>query len=552
MNIQDITRDEKKKKILGIIVIVIIVLLALIAISKTSGPSQKDIDKKNQAQAETQILSDFEQLAPRDSITQSERVRLEMPIVTITADTTTVAPEQPAVITWGSKNTTNCADGIGNQIRLEGSFSITPKEDFTLDIVCTGPKGSAAGSLTISVVSAPLINLSVYPEKVAPGEQAFIAWSTSNTKSCVGGAGKTLRLNDTLSISPRTPYTFNISCVGEKGEAKKTITVGIDRYATRGGGGGLLSTLVKKGASGTMGTDFASTIPKTMASARKTSPGERTVTSVGQGPKITLTFNPDTLMSDTDFSTFSWSVVSSTSTAKCTRSAPTGIVVKSATNSSAFRNLKGSAVDEAGLFNEMAGSLQVWLPKGFPSTKITFNCANEEGRTTASNTLSLDNALASITEGPTIELFADPETVSLGGSSEVSWETTNTIPGGKCFARATAEATVFDPERDAYQTSMYNSKVSVPPNGKMKVTPGLSNSPIPGGGTSGTSRWVAANFGGHTLFGGGGGDSTSYYTPATVTVSCTNRIGTTEKSITVQVPPPPPSEDCGVANYKCW
>ncbi|MDO8604104.1 MAG: hypothetical protein Q7K40_01725 [bacterium] len=542
MNIQEVLHGENRKKIIiGIVVVIVIILLLSITVSVgKKNTSEADLAK----QTETQILADLAQLSPPGEgengvLSHSERVRLEMPLITLSADTTTVAPGQPAVITWASKNATDCADGIGNQIRLEGSYSITPKEDYTLDILCTGPKGAAAQSLTISVITAPLINLSAYPTEVAPGQQSFITWNTSNATSCLDGSGKTLRLNDTLAITPLRAYTFEIKCTGEKGTAKKSLAIAVNpraQYAT-----------TKTGTTGTVGTVKTGTPPTDSKTPIKvapiivSAPGERTVTSVGPGPKITLTFNPDTLLKDTDSSTFSWTVENATS---CTHSAPTGIVVPSATNSSATRLLTGAAVDEAGLFSEMTGSKQIWLPSGKTSAKITFNCVSVDGRSTASNTLSLDNALASITAKPTIELFANPGTVSAGGTSEVSWETTNTIPGGQCFARVTAEAHVYNPVTDTYGSSLYSSKAGVPVNGKMKVTPGLSNSPIPGGGTS----FNEINAGAVTGLGPGltsllgGGDDTSWYTPANVTLYCGNRFGTTEKSITVQVPPPP---DCG-------
>jgi len=223
MDLQNILQDERKKKFLIIgLVVFFVVIGSILIFSRSSAPATGT----GSGDGQTQLLTDLSQLAPRDGVAQDQN-RLIAPIVKVSADVPVVAPGQPSVISWNASNATSCVDGNGNAIRTSGSLSITPQENYTMDVVCTNPKGTTIESITVAVTTTPIITLTASPEEVLKGEQSFISWTTVNTTRCTDSAGKTLRLSGGMPVAPQTPYTFEINCTGPNGTAKKLVTVGI-------------------------------------------------------------------------------------------------------------------------------------------------------------------------------------------------------------------------------------------------------------------------------------------------------------------------------------
>ncbi|MCK9344710.1 MAG: peptidoglycan-binding protein [Candidatus Pacebacteria bacterium] len=227
MDLQNFLQDERKKKILIISGIVLFVVLGSIFIFSRNNPAPVDTTGDGQ----TQLLDDLAGIAPRDGVAQDQN-RLVAPLVKVSADVPVVAPGQPSVISWNATNATSCVDGSGNAIRTSGSLSITPTENYTMDVVCTNPKGTTIESITVAVTTTPIITLSASPESVLAGEQSFISWNTVNTTRCTDSAGKTLRLSGGMPVVISKPYTFEINCSGPNGTDKKSITVGISTVKT--------------------------------------------------------------------------------------------------------------------------------------------------------------------------------------------------------------------------------------------------------------------------------------------------------------------------------
>ncbi|MFZ2303219.1 MAG: hypothetical protein WAV98_00310 [Minisyncoccia bacterium] len=214
MNIREILQDEKKKKFLiigGVILLIIIGVVLFFLMRTPSTPGR--------------TLSDLTGLEPREGAS-SGNYQLATTIA-LSADHTTIAPGQSSIISWTSSNATNCVNDSGETLKLQDAVSVSPKEAYTFDITCTGPNGTDIQSITIEVTDAPIIELSASPSEVLPGKKSTISWNTTNANRCVSGAGSTLRLNDSFTVAPQKPYTFEMSCTGPKGASSKSLTITI-------------------------------------------------------------------------------------------------------------------------------------------------------------------------------------------------------------------------------------------------------------------------------------------------------------------------------------
>lgn len=220
MDIQGIIKDDRKKKILiiGLAILFFIILGLIFFLTRgSSSGTQED--------SQAQLLADFAKLSPRSGVATSTLSL--MPKIALLADRTTVDPGQPVKISWKADNATSCVNIDGDELGLTGSLSVSPKEPYTFDILCTGPEGTDLQSVTVAVTGVPSITLYAYPDVVKSGEQTFISWDTTSADRCVDSAGKVLRLSGSFSISPKSPYTFSMSCTGPKGTTNKSVTVSI-------------------------------------------------------------------------------------------------------------------------------------------------------------------------------------------------------------------------------------------------------------------------------------------------------------------------------------
>jgi plastocyanin len=87
------------------------------------------------------------------------RVASSAPLVTFTANVTSVSAGQPVTLTWSSQNATACtasgATGWSGAEATSGTLAVSIASTATLNLSCTGPGGSAAKSVSITATAAP-------------------------------------------------------------------------------------------------------------------------------------------------------------------------------------------------------------------------------------------------------------------------------------------------------------------------------------------------------------------------------------------------------------
>ncbi len=191
------------------------------------------------------------------SLSQSDFVHAQSTITT-----TNTSPTDPVSITvdsgstlnwsniWSNTNTNtsdttdfvNTSSGISGNINVSitskvssvissGTITVTPSVTTTYTITAEGPGGTATDTATIEVTGsgstpAPTVSLSADPVSITVGNSSTLSWSSTNaeTVSINNGIG-TVAANGTQIILPTATTTYTITATGAGGTTTDTVTV---------------------------------------------------------------------------------------------------------------------------------------------------------------------------------------------------------------------------------------------------------------------------------------------------------------------------------------
>lgn len=517
MDIKTIMQDERKKKFLIIGLVAFLVIIGVIFfLLRTPATPQANND---------QLLSDLAKLAPRDGLLDTDRTIA--PIINVSSDTTTVAPGQPAVISWNSDNATSCADGDGNVILNSGSLSISPRENYTLDVVCTNPKGTSLESVTVAVTTSPIIALSAYPNPVKSGDQSLISWNTTNTTRCVDSTGKTLRLSGSFSVVINKAYTFEMSCTGPNGAGKNLVTVAIASSQAK-----IIATKTTITTAPNTATTIT-TATKTDTTGSKTVTNTRTITPTGKS-SIVMRASATTIKYG-ESSTISWSTENVTN---CTGTTPTGVeMLLLSTGETGIILMPGAP--RMPLPNN--GQVSIRVLEGKTKATLTIQCTGADGAKTE-RSITVTSAVQSPIEcasfgRPIIRTSANPTRVESGSPAFITWS-------AKCATKCTADVVPWGELIYYTDTSTITDYIDGQDYNKYTSTRSLLNLAV---NTSGGARVYPGRADPSpvllTPVCDQGGDSYCFTPPtpsdATVTLKCTNSSGstpyTTTKSVSVPI-----------------
>ena len=427
------------------------------------------------------------------SASQSASVTVTPPAPTVSfgARPSTVQKGSDSMLSWSSANATSCiASGAwkGNQA-LSGS-QVTPSLPTTAVYVltCTGAGGSATQSTTVTVAPsslAPIVNLSLGPSAIASGGSSTLNWSSTNATSCSASGdwsgSKAVRGSEsTGNLSASS--TYMLTCTGAGGSASQSATVSVTAPAPTI----TLSaspTSINSGSSATLtwSTTHATTCTasdgwsrnkpisgtqstgpltaNTIYSLTCTGPGgsaaqSATVTVSTPSPAVTMNANPSTVSSGAS-STLTWS---STNATACTAS-----------------NGWTGTKPTRGSYTTVALSA---------ATKFTLTCSGTGGSASQSATISVAAA------PPSVSLSASPSSINSGGTSLLTWTTSNaatcTASGGWSGSVATrgSQSTAALSATTTYTLSCAGSAGSALQSATVTVTPATT----PANGTA-TLNW---------------------------------------------------------------
>ena len=187
-----------------------------------------------------------------------------LPTISITSNPANVSAGQSITVSWVTSNAFSC-QGSSNSTSTPslwlsppfvGSFTFTPYQNTTWTLACTGARGVAtsSGSVTIGASSSqPIVFLSANPTSIPFGQSSLITYSASGATSCEGFINGV----PAPSVWPFTPlsgsfwptlntpsYThiFSYGCTGPGGSATSTASVTVGPITSGGGAGGGITT----------------------------------------------------------------------------------------------------------------------------------------------------------------------------------------------------------------------------------------------------------------------------------------------------------------------
>ncbi len=145
------------------------------------------------------------------------------PTLTLTANPTSVASGGSSTLTWSSTNATACtaSGGWSGAKATSGNQTITNiTATATYTLQCTGAGGSIQRSATVSVQAtppAPTLTLAANPTSVSSGGSSTLTWSSTNATSCTASGGWTgakATSGSQTFTNLTASVTYGLQCMG--------------------------------------------------------------------------------------------------------------------------------------------------------------------------------------------------------------------------------------------------------------------------------------------------------------------------------------------------
>ena len=132
-----------------------------------------------------------------------------VPVITISAATTTVAYNTSTTITWSATNSTSCSSSPSGLSGVSGNYT-TPllTGTTTYILTCTGTGGTSIGSVKIAVIPSAITHFS----NAGGGSVTVTSVNALNNGEIITISGTT-NYNNTFTVSNVTATTFNIPAV---------------------------------------------------------------------------------------------------------------------------------------------------------------------------------------------------------------------------------------------------------------------------------------------------------------------------------------------------
>ncbi|MDR3546789.1 MAG: hypothetical protein P4M11_00700 [Candidatus Pacebacteria bacterium] len=383
------------------------------------------------------------------------------PTVSLTANPTSISSGKNSQLSWTSSNATSCSidQGVGTVTPVNrGNTNVSPSSTTTYTLTCTGSGGSATDTATVSITGADLTAGSISPTTASVGVATTLSSTVSNTGTVASASFPNIfEINDSstvvqtsntaaLSAGNSSPisasYTFpsagtyqvracantnsswtNVATESNYGNncgAWQTVTVyaltascsvspttayvnqSVTWTATASNGSGGYSYVWGGSVSGTSATEQT-----TYASAGSYS-GQVQVTSNGQTVTAICspggTSNPVTIQSCTPTLTANPSTISTGQTSTLTWSEPSACAT--------------SCVFSDGHSAGLSGNYTVTPPTPSSGNTDTYAVTCGAPANTAQTTITVNS--------PSATIVAAPNRVPVGGSTTVTWSSTNT------------------------------------------------------------------------------------------------------------------------------
>lgn len=308
---------------------------------------------------------------------------------------------------------------------------------------------------------APSLTFAANPATIALGASSTLTWDSTDADECTASngwsGGKTV--DGSQSVSPATTTTYTLGCHNENGTTSKSVTVTVT-----GGGDDDPPALafaanpssITEGASSTLtwdSTDADSCTASNGWSGNKSLDGNQSVS-----PATTTTYtlscsneNGTTTDSETvtvTAATGSAPLLSFTASSSTIPEGGTSTLAWDSTNADTCVASNGWSGSKPLDGNENVSPTT--------TTTYTLSCGNEFGTTTDSEAVTVTPA--STTTAPTLTFDANPNSITEGASTTLTWSSTDadscTASDGWAGAVATSGTTSFAPTTTTTYTLM--------------------------------------------------------------------------------------------------
>jgi phospholipase C len=497
------------------------------------------------------------------------------PIVTITANPTTVSSGQSSVLTVAAGNATQVtvtgSDGSSYTLAVSGGTqTVSPSSTTIYTATAVGAHGTATATAIVSVnaPAPPTVAISANPDSIGPGQSAVLSVSGSNDTalSISGSDGTTYMLppsGGTQTVSPTATTTYTATATGAGGKVTATAVVTVVTNPTPTVAITASPTTITAGTS-------------SMLSVTATNATQVTITGT-DGSTYNLAANGGTqAVSPTATTTYT---ATATGNGKQATASTTVMVIPVIAPTVSIVANPGtiSAGDSSVLTVSASNATQVTVT-GTDGSHYTLSptggTQSVSPSTTTTYTATATGAGGSVSQStvvtvkpnppPTVTITANPQSIQSGSSSILTVSATYatqvtifgsdgshyTLPttGGTQSVSPTATTTYTATATGAGGTQTATVTVTVTPIPAPTVTISASPSSIQSGSSStltvtaayATSVTISGSDGSHyTLSGTGGTQSVSPTVTTTYTATATGTGGTSTASTTVTVQPVP-------------
>jgi trimeric autotransporter adhesin len=503
---------------------------------------------------------------PGGNASQSTTVSVKSPVPTVNLSVgpSAITSGGTATLTWSSSNATTCSasNGWSGTKATSGSQStgaLTTNATYTL--TCTGPGGNATQSATVSVKApAPTVALRASPSSITSGASATLTWTSTNATSCAASGAWSGSRSVTSSQSTgalTANQTYILTCTGAGGSATQSATVTVTAVPAPTVSLGASPSTVASGSASTLSwssTNAASCTASGGWSGSKAATGSQSTGALSANATYTLTCTNSAGTKATQSTTVSVTqpapkVALSVSPSTIT-SGNSAMLTWSSSNATACTASGGWSGSMAMSGSKSTGALKA-------NTSYSLTCTGVGGSATQSASVGVTPA----TPAPAVTLSASPSTVTSGGSSMLSWSSTNatscTASGGWSGSETTSgsKSTGALTANTSYTVTCTGTGGSATQSATITVTkpaPTVTLSVSPGtvaSGASSTLSWSSTYATSCTASGGWSGSEATSSSKSTgaltantsYTLTCTGAGGTAAQSATVTVTAPLPT-----------
>ena len=168
---------------------------------------------------------------------------LKAPTITISANPTTVAVAQTAILnitaTDATQITVTGSDGTTYNLAASGGIeAVKPTTTTTYTAVATNSKGTASATATVTVSqNQPTVNITAAPSTITNGASSTLTVTATNatqvTITGTDGSSYTLQpTGGTQSVTPTATVTYTATATGGAASVTATVTVTVEPAAT--------------------------------------------------------------------------------------------------------------------------------------------------------------------------------------------------------------------------------------------------------------------------------------------------------------------------------